>query len=140
MTPSFPTRRSSELVLVVDEEHESAFKQEDGVTYHARDMAVVRAQLGGIPAVLVSATPSLESLNNVKTGRYQALHLPERHGDAVLPQIDLVDLRQDRPARLEGLGPGWLSAPRREANGETDRESVGRGKSVAGREEPGGRR
>src|SRR3546814_3715097 len=82
-------------------------------------MAVVRAQLGGIPAVLVSATPSLESLNNVKTGRYQALHLPERHGDAVLPQIDLVDLRQDRPARLEGLGPGWLSAPLREAIGET---------------------
>src|SRR3546814_9315656 len=119
MTPTSPTLSASERVILGDEGHESAFKQEDGATYHARDMAVVRAQLGGIPAVLVSATPSLESLNNVKTGRYQALHLPERHGDAVLPQIDLVDLRQDRPARLEGIGPGWLSAPLREAIGET---------------------
>ncbi|MGF1629205.1 MAG: primosomal protein N' [Kiloniellaceae bacterium] len=102
-------------LIVVDEEHESAFKQEDGVTYHARDMAVVRAQLGGIPAVLVSATPSLESLNNVRTGRYSALHLPERHGDAVLPEVGLIDLRKDSPPKLEGLGPGWLSAPLREA-------------------------
>ncbi|GAB4360381.1 MAG: primosomal protein N' [Kiloniellaceae bacterium] len=106
-------------LIVVDEEHESAFKQEDGVTYHARDMAVVRAQLGGIPAVLVSATPSLESLNNVKAGRYRALHLPERHGDAVLPDVALVDLRQDKPPKLEGLGPGWLSTALREAIGET---------------------
>jgi len=106
-------------VIIVDEEHESAFKQEDGVTYHARDMAVVRAQLGGIPAVLVSATPSLETLNNVKTGRYQELHLPERHGDAALPAIGLIDLRQDRPPKLEGLGPGWLSAPLRAAIAET---------------------
>jgi primosomal protein N' (replication factor Y) (superfamily II helicase) len=106
-------------LIVVDEEHESAFKQEDGVTYHARDMAVVRAQLGGIPAVLVSATPSLETLNNVRGGRYRALHLPERHGDAALPSIALVDLRQDRPAKLEGLGPGWLSDTLRKAIGET---------------------
>ncbi|MGE5767083.1 MAG: primosomal protein N' [Bacteroidota bacterium] len=102
-------------LIVVDEEHESAFKQEDGVTYHARDMAVVRAQLGGIPAVLVSATPSLETLNNVRQGRYGALHLPERHGDAVLPEVALIDLRQDRPPKLEGLGPGWLATPLREA-------------------------
>lgn len=106
-------------LIVVDEEHESAFKQEDGVTYHARDMAVVRAQLGGIPAVLVSATPSLESLNNVKTGRYRALHLPERHGNAALPDVALVDLRQDKPPKLEGLGPGWLSTALRQAISET---------------------
>jgi primosomal protein N' (replication factor Y) len=106
-------------LLVVDEEHESAFKQEDGVTYHARDMAVVRAQLGAIPAVLVSATPSLESLNNVRGGRYGALHLPERHGDAVLPEVGLVDLRQDKPEKLAGLGPGWLSAALRQAIAET---------------------
>ncbi|GAB4237599.1 MAG: primosomal protein N' [Kiloniellaceae bacterium] len=106
-------------LIVVDEEHESAFKQEDGVTYHARDMAVVRAQLGGIPAILVSATPSLESLNNVRVGRYQALHLPERHGDAVLPKVTLVDLRQDKPPKLEGLGPGWLSTALRQAVSET---------------------
>jgi len=106
-------------LIVVDEEHESAFKQEDGVTYHARDMAVVRAQLGGIPAVLVSATPSLESLNNVKTGRYRALHLPERHGGAVLPEVGLIDLRQDKPEKLPGLGPGWLSPALRQAITET---------------------
>ena len=106
-------------LIVVDEEHESAFKQEDGVSYHARDMAVVRAQLGDIPAVLVSATPSLESLNNVRGGRYRALHLPERHGDAVLPEVTLVDLRQDKPPKLEGLGPGWLSAALRQAIAET---------------------
>jgi primosomal protein N' (replication factor Y) len=106
-------------LIVVDEEHESAFKQEDGVTYHARDMAVVRAQLGEIPAVLVSATPSLESLNNVRGGRYQALHLPERHGGAVLPEVSLVDLRADKPAKLEGLGPGWLSQALRGAISET---------------------
>jgi primosomal protein N' (replication factor Y) (superfamily II helicase) len=102
-------------LIVVDEEHESAFKQEDGVTYHARDMAVVRANLGGIPAVLVSATPSLESLNNVRLGRYRTLHLPQRHGDAVLPDIALIDLRQERPPKLAGLGPGWLATPLREA-------------------------
>jgi len=106
-------------LIVVDEEHESAFKQEDGVTYHARDMAVVRAQLGGLPAVLVSATPSLESLNNVKTGRYRALHLPERHGGAALPDVGLVDLRQDKPPALQGLGPGWLSPALRQAITET---------------------
>ncbi|WP_193367093.1 primosomal protein N' [Pelagibius marinus] len=106
-------------LLVIDEEHESAFKQEDGVTYHARDMAVVRAQLGEIPAVLVSATPSLESLNNVRKGRYRALHLPERHGGAVLPEVTLVDLREDKPAKLEGLGPGWLSNALRQAIAET---------------------
>ncbi len=106
-------------LIVVDEEHESAFKQEDGVTYHARDMAVVRAQLGGFPAVLVSATPSLETLNNLRGGRYRALHLPERHGDAALPTVTLVDLRQDRPPKLEGLGPGWLSEALRKAIGET---------------------
>ncbi len=106
-------------LLVVDEEHESAFKQEDGVTYHARDMAVVRAQLGDIPALLVSATPSLETLNNVRAGRYQALHLPERHGDAVLPAVGLVDLREDKPPKLAGLGPGWLSTALREAVAET---------------------
>jgi len=106
-------------LIVVDEEHETAFKQEDGVCYHARDMAVVRAQLGELPVVLVSATPSLESLNNVHTGRYRALHLPERHGGAVLPEVSLVDLREDKPPRLEGLGPGWLSTALREAITET---------------------
>jgi primosomal protein N' (replication factor Y) (superfamily II helicase) len=91
-------------LIVVDEEHESAFKQEDGVCYHARDMAVVRASLGEIPIVLVSATPSLESTVNVEAGRYRRLHLPERSGGASLPEIAAVDMR--------GLGlraDEWLS-------------------------------
>ena len=106
-------------LIVIDEEHDSAFKQEDGVIYHARDMAVVRAQLGAFPIVLVSATPSLESVINANTGRYGCLHLPDRHGGAVLPEISLIDLRRHKPPRLEGIGPGWLSPPLRQAVTET---------------------
>ncbi|NIA68279.1 primosomal protein N' [Pelagibius litoralis] len=110
-------------LIVVDEEHEAAFKQEDGVAYHARDMAVVRAQLGKIPVILASATPSIETLNNVQNGRYGRLELPERHGGALLPRIDLVDLLEDKPPRLEGMGPGggqaWLSTALRAAMAET---------------------
>src|SRR5690606_10309546 len=80
-------------LIVVDEEHEAAFKQEDGVIYHARDMAVVRARMGDVPIVLVSATPSLETVVNVDQGRYRALHLPARHGGASLPDIETIDLR-----------------------------------------------
>jgi len=80
-------------LIVVDEEHDGAFKQEDGVIYHARDMAVLRASLGEIPIVLVSATPSLESQVNVELGRYDSLHLPSRIAGAELPQIEAVDMR-----------------------------------------------
>ncbi len=96
-------------LIVVDEEHDPAFKQEDGVVYQARDMAVVRARLGEHPVVLVSATPSLETVVNVERGRYEELQLPERHGAAGLPEVSLIDLRQDRPPRIEGLGQSWLS-------------------------------
>jgi primosomal protein N' (replication factor Y) len=106
-------------LIVVDEEHDAAFKQEDGVVYHARDMAVVRARLGEIAIVLVSATPSLESVTNVEAGRYERLHLPERHGVAEMPRIELVDLREDPPERLPGLGAGWLSGRLRKALVET---------------------
>ncbi len=106
-------------VIVVDEEHDPAFKQEDGVIYHARDIAVVRAHLLGIPIVLVSATPSLETLVNVDAGRYAKVHLPDRHGGAAMPRVELVDLRRDRPPRVEGLGQGWLSARLRAAVSET---------------------
>ena len=92
-------------LIVVDEEHESAFKQEDGVVYHARDMAVVRAHLSDIPVVLVSATPSLESVANVAAGKYDLLRLPGRHGGAALPKIEVVDLRSDRPERGQWLSP-----------------------------------
>ena len=84
-------------LVIVDEEHEGAYKQEDGVHYHARDMAVVRAHLAGVPAVLVSATPSLETLVNVEAGRYRALHLPDRHGGAAMPQVEAIDLRRQKP-------------------------------------------
>ncbi|MCP5372144.1 MAG: primosomal protein N' [Hyphomicrobiales bacterium] len=92
-------------LIVVDEEHDAAFKQEDGVVYNARDMAVVRARLGGFPAVLVSATPSLESDVNAGGGRYARLHLPARHGGAEAPAVQLVDMRTDHPPRDR-----WLSA------------------------------
>ena len=106
-------------VIVVDEEHDPGFKQEEGVIYHARDMAVVRAHLSGIPMILVSATPSLETAVNVQTGRYAKVHLPERHGAAAMPAVELVDLRRDRPPKLDGLGQSWLSERLRKAVRET---------------------
>ncbi len=97
-------------LVVIDEEHETAFKQEDGVVYHARDMAIVRARLCNAPAVLASATPSLESVANVEAGRYQRLHLPTRHGGALMPQISMVDLRDAPPARGDFLSPPLVVA------------------------------
>ncbi|MGE4044436.1 MAG: primosomal protein N' [Acetobacteraceae bacterium] len=99
-------------LIVVDEEHETAFKQEDGVVYNARDMAVVRARLSAAPAVLVSATPSLETIANVESGRYQRLHLPNRHGGAVLPRIEALDLRETPPARGQFMAPPLIRAVR----------------------------
>ena len=97
-------------LVIVDEEHETAFKQEDGVVYHARDMAVVRARLSSAPAILVSATPSLESLANVEAGRYRHVQLAARHGGASLPDIELVDLRESQPARGRFLSPALIDA------------------------------
>ena len=97
-------------LVVVDEEHETAFKQEDGVVYHARDMAVVRARLSDAPAVLVSATPSLETLSNVEAGRYRRLTLNVRHGGATLPHVAAVDLRDHPPPRGRFLSPRLVAA------------------------------
>ena len=97
-------------LIVVDEEHDAAFKQEDGVIYHARDMAVVRARLEGCPAVLVSATPSLETVVNVQNGRYGRVELPDRHGGAQLPTIETVDLRETPPERGVWLAPALRAA------------------------------
>jgi len=91
-------------LIVVDEEHDQSFKQEDGVIYHARDMAVVRGKLEQAPVVLASATPALESVVNVERERYIHLALTERHAGASLPQIDLLDLRVEGPPRGR-----WLS-------------------------------
>ncbi len=83
-------------LIVVDEEHEGAYKQEEGVIYHGRDMAVVRARLGSIPVVLASATPSLETLHNVQKGKYRHLILSRRFGEATMPAIRIVDLRHEK--------------------------------------------
>ncbi len=95
-------------LIVVDEEHEGAFKQEEGVVYNARDMAVVRARQGDIPIALVSATPSLETVVNVRRGRYAELQLPARHGGAALPNVELVDMLKAPPARGQWLSPVLL--------------------------------
>ncbi len=92
--------------IIVDEEHEKAFKQEDGIIYHGRDMAVVRARLEDCPIIFASATPSLETVFNVAQRKFTQLHLPDRHGGAQLPQIEAVDLRSHKLAKGE-----WLSAP-----------------------------
>ena len=101
-------------LIVVDEEHDASFKQEEGFIYHARDMAVARGKIEAALVVLASATPSLETLRNAETGRYRWLTLADRHGAARLPAIDLVDLRETPPE------PGrWLSPPLVTAMGET---------------------
>ncbi len=97
-------------LIVVDEEHESAYKQEDGVRYHARDMAVAFGALGKFPVVLASATPSLESLVNVDRERYGLVHLPDRHGRAELPDVSLIDLRAEPPEPGQWLSPPLASA------------------------------
>lgn len=83
-------------IIIIDEEHDASFKQQDGFRYHARQVAIVRAQRADIPILLGSATPSLESLYNVKTGRYRHLHLPERAASAAHPAIKLLDVRHQK--------------------------------------------
>ncbi|MDB5453545.1 MAG: priA, partial [Caulobacteraceae bacterium] len=101
-------------LVVVDEEHDGSYKQEDGFIYHARDLAVARAKIEDAPVILASATPSLETLHNAEAGRYRWLRLSDRHGGASLPDIELVDMRQTPPE------PGrWLSPPLVKAIAET---------------------
>ncbi len=92
-------------LIIVDEEHDPAYKQEDRVFYNARDMAVVRGHIGNFPVVLVSATPSVESHVNGLSGRYRAIHLPVRFGEAALPDLHLVDMRRHPPERGGFLSP-----------------------------------
>lgn len=95
-------------LIIVDEEHDPAYKQEDRVFYNARDMAVVRAHIGAFPVVLVSATPSVESQVNGLSGRYRTIHLPVRFGEAALPDLHLVDMRRHPPERGGFLSPVLL--------------------------------
>ena len=101
-------------LVIVDEEHDTSFKQEEGLVYHGRDLAVARGRIEGAAVVLASATPSLETLWNARQGRYGWLKLRARHGAAVLPDIQLLDLRQSPPDPQT-----WLSQPLRQAIGET---------------------
>jgi primosomal protein N' (replication factor Y) len=97
-------------LVVVDEEHDGSYKQFDGIRYHARDFAIVRARALGVPIVLGSATPSLESLHNARAGRYAHLRLHRRAGDAQPPEVRVVDVRK-RPLHA-GLSAEALAAIR----------------------------
>ncbi|WP_375397031.1 primosomal protein N' [uncultured Sphingomonas sp.] len=92
-------------LIVVDEAHETSFKQEDGVHYHARDVAVMRGKFEGVPVVLASATPALETRHQVEIGNYAELRLPARYGAAELPVIEAIDLIREPPERGR-----WLAA------------------------------
>jgi len=96
-------------LIVVDEEHDSSYKQEDGVLYHARDMAVLRASICAAHVVLASATPSLESWANAQAGKYRRIDLETRYGAAVLPKMRAIDMRAEHLAKGE-----WISATLRQ--------------------------
>jgi primosomal protein N' (replication factor Y) len=92
-------------LIVVDEEHDQAYKQDDGAHYHARDMAVVRAHIAKIPVVLASATPSVETEVNARKSRYQRIALPSRFGGQHMPHIEAIDLRRAAPPRGRFISP-----------------------------------
>lgn len=96
-------------LIVVDEEHDTSFKQQEGLRYSARDAAIYRAKLAGCPVILGSATPSLESWHNYQSGRYEKLELPERAvPGAHLPAVRLIDLQRESPE--QGLAPSLIAA------------------------------
>ena len=97
-------------LIVVDEEHDGAYKQEEGVIYHARDLAVARGSLAGFPVLLASATPSLETVVNVDEGRYDAVGLPSRFAEAAMPDIHLIDMREHAPEAGRWLSPPLVDA------------------------------
>ncbi len=97
-------------LIVVDEAHETSFKQEEGVQYHARDVAVMRGHFEGFPVVLASATPAIETRQQVALGRYQELKLPGRYGKAQMPKIEAIDLTADPPPRGRWLAPTLVAA------------------------------
>lgn len=97
-------------LIVVDEEHDAGYKQDDRVHYQARDMSVVRGSLGKFPVILASATPAIESHVNARTGRYRHVVLPGRYSGAELPEIAAIDLRVEQPDRGRWLAPRLVSA------------------------------
>ncbi|MGP1282518.1 MAG: replication restart helicase PriA, partial [Parasphingopyxis sp.] len=97
-------------LIIVDEAHESAFKQEEGVMYHARDVAVMRGHFESFPVVLASATPAIETRQMVEIGRYEEITLPGRYGAAELPELAAIDMLQDPPPRGSWLAPTLVRA------------------------------
>ena len=97
-------------LIVVDEEHDQAYKQDEGTHYHARDMAVVRGHIAKIPVVLSSATPSVETEVNARRGRYQRIALPSRFGGQHMPHIEPIDLRIEGPERGRFIAPRLAEA------------------------------
>ncbi|MBS0384370.1 MAG: primosomal protein N', partial [Proteobacteria bacterium] len=98
-------------LIVIDEEHDPSYKQEEGVIYQARDLAVARAKMGACSIILASATPSLETLVNAQQGRYAHVKLPVRHAEAELPDVELVDLKLDPPPdKNRWLSPKLVTA------------------------------
>jgi primosomal protein N' (replication factor Y) (superfamily II helicase) len=97
-------------LIIVDEAHETSFKQEDGVGYHARDVAVMRARFEGVPIVLATATPAIETRQQVALGRYSELKLPGRYGVAEMPEIIALNLTKDAPERGRWLAPSLVAA------------------------------
>jgi primosomal protein N' (replication factor Y) len=97
-------------LIIVDEEHDGGFKQEDRVHYQARDMAVVRANLGKFPVILSSATPSIESHVNARTGRYRSVILPGRYSGVELPDVVTIDMRKEPPEKGKWLAPTLATA------------------------------
>ncbi len=96
-------------LIVVDEAHEPSFKQEEGVQYHARDVAVMRGHFEDVPVILASATPAIETRHMVEIGRYRELLLIERHGAAEMPAIRAIDLTKDPPPRGRWLAPSLVA-------------------------------
>ena len=93
-------------LIIIDEEHDSSFKQEEGQRYHARDMSIYLSSKAGIPAILASATPSIESLHNVFNKKYVHLNLPSRATGAQMPDVQIIDMKDNRP-----LSGNWISEP-----------------------------
>lgn len=97
-------------LIIVDEEHDTSYKQEDGVLYNARDMAVLRASICGAQVVLASATPSLESWTNAEAGKYRKLELTSRYGEAVMPDIRPIDMRAEKLPSNRWISPSLQQA------------------------------
>ncbi len=100
-------------LIIVDEEHDQSFKQEESQIYNARDMAVLRASIEGVPVILSSATPSVETVYNSISGKYQSLHLTSRYGEGILPEVQIIDLGKQLMPKGQ-----WLSPPLKEELGK----------------------